>query len=106
MLSLDLSFCPNRSLDSFETIKDINLFARKLLLKSLYNKKTTATHEVAPNLRAGDFRSLRDLNLLLQESGFAEEFWEGDLDSEGSEEEQVESSKNKKTTRKFKRKIA
>lgn len=39
VLSLGLSFCPNRSLDSFETIKDINLFARKLLLNSLYTKK-------------------------------------------------------------------
>lgn len=38
LLSKGLSFCPNSNLDTFESIKDLNLFARKLLLKSMYSK--------------------------------------------------------------------
>lgn len=57
-------------MDSFETIKDINLFARKSLLKSLYTKQMTNEPEIASNLKAADFRALRDLNLLLQENEF------------------------------------
>lgn len=60
------SFCPKSSIDNFETIKDINLFARKLLFKSMYAKQTTKEVEVDPNLKAAHFRALQDLNLLLQ----------------------------------------
>lgn len=89
-------------MDSFEVIKDINLFARRLLFKSLYTKQISKEPEIAPNLKAADFRALRDLNLLLQESECVEEFWEEDLDGDESEEEMEENMND--TIKKFKRK--
>lgn len=38
LLSKGLSFCPASNLNIFKVIKDLNLFARKLLLKSMYAK--------------------------------------------------------------------
>lgn len=38
-MSLGLGFCPEKDFDSFETIKDIHLFASKLVLKVTHNKK-------------------------------------------------------------------
>lgn len=103
---MGLLFCPNHDMDSFETIKDINLFGRKLLLKSLYTKQTINEPEITSNLKAADFRALRDLNLLLQESDFIEDLWEEELDSGESEEEGGEpinytAKKFKKKSRKF-----
>lgn len=38
LLSKGLTFCPSSNMDTFETIKDLHLFAHKLILKSLYAK--------------------------------------------------------------------
>lgn len=38
ILSKDLTLCPSSNMDTFEVIKDLHLFARKLILKSLYAK--------------------------------------------------------------------
>lgn len=45
LLAKGLNFCPDASLDTFETIKDLNLFARKLYYKSLYSKETDFTRK-------------------------------------------------------------
>lgn len=68
VLMLGLSFCPNHNMDRFETIKDIHLFARNLLFRSMYAKRPI-TREVDSGLTAVEFRAIRDLNLLLQEGG-------------------------------------
>lgn len=102
VLSLGLSFCPNRSLDNFETVKDIFLFARKLLLKSLYKKTTKqqdGRRQLLPTLQQQisrpfgtwicSYRKVRDC------------VWEDALESEASEDEEASDSQQK---RQFKRK--
>lgn len=97
VLSLGLSFCPNKTVDNFEAIKDIHLFARKPLFKSLYGKETKKEDSVALGLKAADFRALRDLNLFLQENGSCKDVWEADFDCEEDEEEPRQDPPPKKT---------
>ena len=59
LLTKGLSFCPVAPLDTFEIIKDIHLFARKLLLKSLYSKPKT---EISPTSAQ---QHKEDMDLLL-----------------------------------------
>lgn len=40
VLSKGLTFCPESDIDRFEITKDLQLFARKLFSKSMYNKDT------------------------------------------------------------------
>lgn len=99
---MGLSYCPNKSTDRFEIIKDINLFARKVLFKSMYLIQNTKQEaEIVPNLTAAEFRAIRDLNLLLQESDVS---WKMDMDDELQNEESsevVEQPPSKKIKRKF-----
>lgn len=39
LLSKGLEFCPTATLDTFYLIKDLQMFSRKLTLKSMYNKQ-------------------------------------------------------------------
>lgn len=84
-------------MDQFEAVKDINLFARNLLLKVMHNKKPTTT-EPPMALTAAEFRAIRDLNLLLE--GGLDDMEESDSSSD-SEEENAE-----ETTINFQKKIA
>lgn len=45
VLSKGLSFCPESDTDKFEIVKDLQLFTRKLLLKSIYNRDTPPTQQ-------------------------------------------------------------
>lgn len=58
LLSKGLSFCPNSNLDTLEVIKDLNLFARKLLLKSMYSKNRVKSE-------TPDAQHEKDLDVLL-----------------------------------------
>lgn len=40
VLALGLSFCPQQNVNTYELVKDIRLFIRKLLFKSTYQKST------------------------------------------------------------------
>lgn len=60
LLSKGLSFCPDSNLDSFEAIKDVNLFARKVLLKSLYSKEKKKDNIVQHDKDLDDLLSLLD----------------------------------------------
>lgn len=64
--------------------------------QSLYIKQISKEPEVASNLKAADFRALRDLNLLLQENASLDGMWEEDLESE----EEMEGDPIKKFKRK------
>lgn len=63
VLSLGLGFCPDQGLDLFETIKDINLFARKLTLKILHYKETNPNKGIKTlmNLKKSECRELFEL---------------------------------------------
>ena len=56
-----LTFCPEAHLDTFEIIKDIHLFARKLLLKSLYSKIKDQGHPTTTQRHADDMDVLLSL---------------------------------------------
>lgn len=43
MLSLGLNFCTDQHIDTFEVVKDLNLFSRNLLLKVMYGKDSNDT---------------------------------------------------------------
>lgn len=40
VLQKGLLFCPDQNLDIFECVKDVNLFARKLLMKVMLDKSS------------------------------------------------------------------
>lgn len=42
-----LTFCPDSGVDTFEIIKDLQLFARKLILQSLYAKLNQSNQSTA-----------------------------------------------------------
>lgn len=62
ILSKALSFCPESDVDKFEVIKDLQFFARKLILKSVYSKDIMFTDEKTKSDKALD-----DLISLLDE---------------------------------------
>lgn len=66
VLSKGLSLCPEADIDKFKSIKDLQLFARKLLLKSMYNKDTISTEEKVKNEKALD----ELIDLLDEQEGF------------------------------------
>lgn len=71
VLQKGLSFCPDKGMDVFDVIKDVHLFSRKLLLKVLVDKsKTTKPNyaELFKGYTVADFRALKDVILLMQES--------------------------------------
>lgn len=41
VLQQGFNFCPTHNIDEFEVIKDLQLFGRRLLLKTIYGPKTT-----------------------------------------------------------------
>lgn len=51
VLSLGLSFCVEQHFDTFEVIKDVTIFARNILLKTMYSKETNqgSSQPVAAN---------------------------------------------------------
>lgn len=71
VLQKGLSFCLDQNLDIFECVKDVNLFARKLLLKVMLDKsnpdKPNYT-ELFSGYTVADFRALKGLILLMQEN--------------------------------------
>lgn len=79
VLRRGLSFCPDQNLDTFDCVKDYNLFARKFVLKVLMEKKRFEKPnyaELCKGYTVEDFKALKDLILLMQGS---EEI--GELDS-------------------------
>lgn len=62
ILSKGLTFCPSSNIDTFEVIKDLHLFARKLILKSLYAKPKQANE-----LSKKENQAIDDLVSLLED---------------------------------------
>lgn len=86
VLSSGLTFCPTSSLDRFEFIKVVNLFARRLTLKVIYNKSSLSPEDLAVvNLQKGikksESRAIRDLVELLYESGDPHDNFEFDYNT-------------------------
>lgn len=71
ILSLGLGYCPEANFDIFETIKDINLFTRKLTLKLLHHKtdQPDTGFNALMQLTQRECKELREL--LLEEELFA-----------------------------------
>lgn len=75
MLSLELSLCPSHSSSSFELVKDVQLFARRLACKAICDNKPTDPAQVANSFfdktstKKVDFRAIRNLMDLLYEGG-------------------------------------
>lgn len=69
VLSLGLGFCPDSNLDLLETIKDLNVFVKKLNLKALHHKSQgpTSTVNTLTWLTLSECRDLKNL-LLTTES--------------------------------------
>lgn len=63
-MSKGLSFCPNKDIDKFEAIKDIQLFARKIILKQLYDKNI----KDGTQLRPQEVEAIDNLVSLLEEN--------------------------------------
>lgn len=64
ILQRGLGFCPNENIDKFEFTKDLQLFARRLLLKNMYNKPQGRTNLTPRENRAID--QLVSIGTLLQ----------------------------------------
>lgn len=66
VLALGLGFCPDQDHNLFTTIKDVNLFVRKLTLKTLHHKNTPTTDGTAALMRLSlsECRQLREFFLL------------------------------------------
>lgn len=66
VLALGLGFCPERNHDLFTTIKDVNLFIRKLTLKALHHKNVQASDGTGALMQLSlvECRELRDLLLM------------------------------------------
>lgn len=61
---MGLSFCPNQDIDQFGVIKDLQLFARKLILKQMYTKEVLMKADFEPY----DLEALDTLVELLEEN--------------------------------------
>lgn len=74
LLHYGLSFCPTSQVDKYDTIKDLYLFSRKLTYKFLYDqdriccKQDGELAESIKHFTMAEFRSFRDLILLLEEN--------------------------------------
>lgn len=71
LLKKGLSLCLPQQIDTFEIKKDLNLFSRKLLLRTLVEKSKNQDPnftKLFKGYKAQDFRDLKDLILLMQES--------------------------------------
>lgn len=69
VLSRGLTFCPQENFDLFEVVTDLQLFARRLLLKSLHAKTdTNIDMSEWASFSMKEFKALRDLTLLFQEN--------------------------------------
>lgn len=64
VLSKGLSFCPSQNLNKFEVIKDVQLFARNLILKQIYSK----TPPLLPTFESLELQALDALVGLLEEN--------------------------------------
>lgn len=60
VLSRGLSFCPNQNINKFEAIKDLQLFARKLILKQMYSREIPAK----PNFKSQELKALKLVSML------------------------------------------
>lgn len=86
-LSLGLNFCLDAQIDVFETIKDLQLFARNLLFKILHSAHDSAQFSATPNQGSiPDLQMVRLLNDLLDENNFFEDDEEGERLVRESEE--------------------
>lgn len=63
VLKKGLHFCPNNNANKFEVFKDLQLFVRKLLLKSLYQRQHPSTDKTPQENKA-----LNQLISLVEES--------------------------------------
>lgn len=66
VLALGLGYCPDHNHDLFTTIKDINLFIRKLTLKALHHKSNQAADGTGALMQLSlvECRELGDLLLM------------------------------------------
>lgn len=66
VLAMGLGFCPERNHNLFDTVKDVNLFVRKLMLKVLHHKNIQSPVGVGAlmQLSLTECRELRDLLLM------------------------------------------
>ncbi|KAM5135054.1 LOW QUALITY PROTEIN: NXPE family member 4-like [Mantella aurantiaca] len=77
VLSLGLTFCPNKNIDKFTIVKDIHLFDRKLTYKTHFEQQNTGPPELPnnnnfsttkPKMSKREYRALKDLMELWEES--------------------------------------
>lgn len=74
VFSLGLSFCQEQEVDSFEIIKDINLFAQKLMFKVIYDKEHSIStsknlsEEIWKDKTINEIRAINELMELWEES--------------------------------------
>lgn len=79
VLELGLFFCPTQKVDQFKLIKDLNLFARKLLLRILFDKSKSSTNlqsipaPPSQTMSLKDIRALEDLMELWDEGHISPE---------------------------------
>lgn len=69
VLQLGLTFCPDSDADRFTIIKDIHLFARRLMFKTLYDKPTQLSEclgTTAPDPGTYTLQELRALDDLME----------------------------------------
>ncbi|XP_073474119.1 uncharacterized protein [Aquarana catesbeiana] len=78
VLNLGLTFCPMHKVDQFELIKDLNLFSRKLMFKTLYDKPATSIQDSTldnplwKGMSINDIKAMEDLMELWEEGGLDE----------------------------------
>lgn len=78
---MGLSFCPDGEADKFELVKDLHLFARRLMYKVLYDNQQNATalpendNSILDNVALQEMQALQDLMSLWDESNPEEEGW-------------------------------
>lgn len=87
MLSLGLNFCPTFRVDTFELVKDIHLFVRRLAWKTVCSKPAedlatrAAEYFSTKTVTKREFGAIRDLMDLLFESGDTHSNMEFDYDT-------------------------
>lgn len=73
VLQLGLTFCPDTNVDRFKVIKDIHLFARRLLYKTIYHKPVNVEHVATStglnDLTIREIQALHELMELWEEDG-------------------------------------